>query len=86
MRLPQALGSLLQAPGFLDYGLLGKQRRKDGPASFAVPALPICHKQQWKGDLMASARGTEALTKLRRSYQEQLRSQNVQSAWKVAKS
>lgn len=35
----EASSSLLQAPGFLDYGLLGKQKRKPCPASFAVPAF-----------------------------------------------
>lgn len=56
----------------------------------ALPALqspPFLYaKQQWKGDLMASARGTEAQTKLRRSCQEQVGLQSVQGAWKAAKS
>lgn len=47
-------------PGFLDYRLLGKQRRKDGPASSAVPALPMRPEQQWEGDLTTAARGAEA--------------------------
>lgn len=82
-RLPS---SLLQAPGFLDYRLLGKQKRKPCPASFAVPAFLYALNKSEKGDLTASLSGTGAPTKLSRGCQEQVRSQKIPSAWEVAKS
>lgn len=55
----------------------------------ALPALQsppflLCPEQQWEGDLTASARGAEALSKWSRSCQEQVRSQKSQGAEKTA--